>query len=204
MNRLFAAITIVGGCVIAVALGIVLFASFSPAARTSATDGGESTAAIASRLHSDAPAPQQPALVDATISLAEYSAAVDATVACALAAGVKITVLPADGAAPPSFAFQAPDLAEGERIRGVLDGCKTIHFNAIQELWNAQHRPSPEEAAASIRWMANCVSTAGFAGGTSHPTAKDLSAWATSSNVELAVATGECIDRHYRTFGYWP
>jgi hypothetical protein len=143
-------------------------------------------------------------VADGAVSSSEYAAAVDATVSCAVAAGAPVVVRPGEALAPPSFGFRAATLEQGEVFRAILDGCKAQYFNAVQQLWNAAHRPSPEDAERAVDWVAACVARFGMDVPTSGVDATEMAGWTMSNDAGLAAATGQCVHEHYTTFGYWP
>lgn len=152
------------------------------------TDPPEASEAAAIAIDS-APASQRAAVDDGVTTIEEYTAAVEATVACAAADGATISIVPAVGLAPPGLTFTAPTLEVAERMRSILAECQTQHLDAIDVLWAATHRAtSQEQVAAAARWVDSCASDAMNTG-----TASDG-----------IIARGMCVRKHYETFGYWP
>lgn len=192
MNRSSTQLLLVPAAVAAALVGLLAVVSIvpgsaAPAAGAPAT-GPQLIDLVAVSLDS-APAGEQAAIADGIITIEEYTTAVEATVACAAAAGATASIIPAVGLAPPGLTFTAPSLEAAERTRSVLADCQAQHFDQVDLLWAAAHRATSEEqVAAAARWVDSCA-------------AESLSAGAASDGT---IARGMCVRKHYETFGYWP
>ena len=192
MSKALAPSIVLPSALAAALVGVMALVSVAPGSAApppaGRTDAPEASAA-ASIAVDGAPAGQRAAVADGVITIEEYTAAAEATVACAATAGATISIVPAVGLAPPGLTFTAPTLEEAERTRSILAGCQARHFDAIDLLWAATHRATSEEqVAAAARWVDACARDALGAG-----TAPDQ-----------LLARGMCVRRHYETFGYWP
>lgn len=80
------------------------------------------------------------------VTLEQYNAAVQATAACAEAAGVAVAVEPGKGLQPARLTFTAPTHGDAEAAKAALDACEAEHLNDVETAWALQQANQPDDA----------------------------------------------------------
>jgi hypothetical protein len=159
---------------------------------------------IAAEALTTAPPSQLAALGDGVVTRLEYEQAVTRTAECAGDRGVSIEVRPGVGRQPSSLSFTAADLAAAETSRSALEDCKSLHLNAVQNVFNAQSRPDDADRAEGRRFLSGCMATHGVGDGSAPATDGQLSQWAKSTDPLVAGSVSMCAEEHFQRLGYWP
>ena len=101
---------------------------------------------------------QNAALQDGEVTLAEYEEAVDRTVACAAARGVKVELQEGTDRMPSSIGFAADTMEAAERAKAELDACRTQFLGAIETTWALQQAALPaSEIQAAHALLSECM-----------------------------------------------
>ncbi|MCA9824514.1 MAG: hypothetical protein KC479_03695 [Dehalococcoidia bacterium] len=111
---------------------------------------------------------QQDAIEDELITLAEYEAAVHATLACAERAGLVAVPIPGEGLRPTRAGFEIPDadgVPDAETVgagAAAIEECRAEHLDDIERAYTVQQtNVSADALDAAFLALADCMSSRG-------------------------------------------
>lgn len=113
---------------------------------------------------------QAAALADGKVTLAEYEAAVERTLACGAAQGLVAERVPGRGLRPSEPRFSAPDPAGQPNtdtvrsLNAVVDGCLKENLVQIQAAWMVQGLTTPGALNMALERLTTCMRDAGAPG----------------------------------------
>jgi hypothetical protein len=148
-------LTVAGVATAATAASFGLVSAFSGQGENGAAT---TPAADSVRIDAGIPVGQQAALADGVVTLQEYEAAVQRTLACATAAGVKVEPTPGAGLRPTSFGFASASREELAASHKRVDACREAHLNGI-EMALAHQPVAADVIDQSRQLLAQCVSS---------------------------------------------